>query len=306
MGKRLTVSMVLFASLLLIGSGCVEVEVENQNPADAAAAIQLATGSEMVLRETVFGISGPFIKFFKQEDAARTLKFQEYQSDKQVKIKWSVQREIQTENSQKEIEAYKLEYENAPVGTTLPEAPKPTYEVMTETGTLFSSSFADSTKIYLPLFWKTNEQGGEGTSLLWLSTKQYDELTQTRKTQINIGLFDDSASYAVGLTDQLKHILEKIKGSNTPAEEKSLFDIEADIDWTTYTLTVNGELMEVQAIRAQNAFARYSILANRENPLILELMLSPASRGSLSLFNREAIGKAFWGYEVVSISHATE
>ena len=59
--------------------------------------------------------------------------------------------------------------------------------------------------------------------------------------------------------------------------------------------------MDVRAIQAQNAFARYTILANENNPLILEIILSPASRGTANLFNLKALGEAFWGYEVIEI-----
>lgn len=290
--------------IALTGTGCISAPVSEQRPDEAASVLQLSPQSEIVLRETVLGLGGPFVRLFKQEDEERHLVLEGWHAGVDASAVWSRERDEETEASKQARAAYDAQYANAPIGSDLPEPPAAVFETIKESGTLQTNALSDATSIWIPLFWEVDKQGGDETSLIWLSQAQYDELFQTRHTQVNLGLFDDSVSYAVGLTDQVKNFVERIKGNTADTEEKSVLDIEADIDWGTYTLLVNGVTTEVQTIRAQNAFARYTILANRQNPLILELMLSPASRGSLNVFSRESLGKAFWGYEVVSITHA--
>ncbi len=292
------------AMLMLIGSGCVGASVSQTSPDEAAALLHVQPGDEIAIRETVLGIGGPFVKFFKRQDAELTLVIQQWMAGVQAEMNWNRELQQETEDSKKAREAYEAQYANAPIGSELPPKPEPVLETITQSGTLTTKSLADALHVFLPIFWKTDETLGEESSLIWISQKQYDELIQTRRTKINLGLFDDSVSYAVGLTDQVKQLVEKLKGAEETPEGKNVLDVEADIEWGTYDLVVDGIVTTVQTIQAQNAFARYTILANRQNPLILEIMLSPASQGSLHLFSRESIGESFWGYEVVSITHA--
>ncbi len=289
--------------LALLGTGCLRVDSQVLSPEEAALSLSISSGSEITIRETVLGLGGKFASLFKQEEADRTVSVDEWTANKSAKLQWKRELQQETADSKTATKEYYAKLAAAPVGTELPDSPKPVYEITTQSGTLATDSLAEASAVLLPIFWSETEPSGDGSSLIWLSKKQYDELIQTRRTHVNLGLFDDSVSYAVGLTDQVKYFIEKIKGSDSAAEEKSVLEINAEIDWTNYSLRVNGVPTMVRTIHAQNAFARYTILANPENPLILELMLSPAARGSLNLFSRQAVGDAFWGFEVVSITH---
>lgn len=302
--KLATASHIGLVLLVLTGAGCVEMPVSEQSPEEAALSLDLSVGSEIALRETVLGLGGSFVNLFKKEDAQRRLLLSEWESGVRAKGEWRRELEQETEASKMARLDYETQYANSPVGAKLPSPPELILETIVEKGTLRSESLADSTKVFLPIFWEQDKEGGEGSGLLWLSQSQYLELVQTRHTNVNLGLFDDSVSYAVGLTDQVKNFIDRLKGAQNIKEEQNVLNIEADIDWGTYSLIVDGVQTTVQAIHAQNAFARYTILAHQQNPLILEISLSPASRGSFQLFSRDALGDAFWGYEIVSITHA--
>lgn len=289
-------------TISLLGGGCVSVPVANVSPEEAADSLTLKQGSEIVLRETVFGVGGKFVSLFKQEEEDRLIELDEWVSGEHAKATWSRELKTETEESKIKTKEYYALYASAPVGTELPEAPKPEYVTTRETGKLETDSLGDAIAVHLPFFWTKEEIGGQGSGLIWLSKKQYKELVETRKTNVNLGLFDDSVSYAVSITDQVKNLVERIRGSSNKPEEKNVLEIEANINWLPYTLSVDGVPTTVRAIKAQNAFARYTILANEQNPLILEIMISPATRGSLNLFTREALGQAFWGYEILSIN----
>ncbi|MBM5789473.1 hypothetical protein FJZ23_00050 [Candidatus Parcubacteria bacterium] len=303
MGRNLK-TIALLCLMTLLGAGCVSLPVSQQSPEAAAAGLQLTPGSELVLRGTVFGLGGKFVKLFKQENADTRLLLDHWEAGAQARATWERVLKRETEESKKATQDYYAQYASAPIGTKAPEPPEPVYVTHTETGILETEALSNATSIHLPLFWIQGQTGGQGSGLIWLSQTQYRELFETRKTDINLGLFDDSVSYAIGLTDHVKSLVERLRGSTEPPEEQNVLEVKADINWGEYVLTVDGVSTTVQAIRAQNAFARYTILANEQNPLILEIMVSPATRGSLNLFTRDALGKAFWGYEVVSITRA--
>ena len=58
----------------------------------------------------------------------------------------------------------------------------------------------------------------------------------------------------------------------------------------------------VRVIEAKNAFASYKILANVDNPLILEIQLTPLSQGNLELLSKNGISEGFGGYEITQIN----
>lgn len=302
MEKTATPNVGIFLLLLtLLGTGCVSVESQTKTPEEAALSLSFSSGTELSLRETVLGLGGKFVTFFQQEASERSLVLDDWMGNERALLHWERNLQEETQVSKDARTEYYAKYAAAPIGSQLPDPPKQLFETIKQQGTLSTQSLQEGSTVFLPPFWRVDEEGGKDSTLIWLSKKQYDELVTTRRTDVNLGLFDDSVSYAVGLTDQVKFFVEKLKGSQTPVEQKSVLEINARIDWAHYTLSVNGVQTVVRAIQAQNAFARYTILANPENPLILEIMLSPASRGSLNLFSREAIGEAFWGYEISSV-----
>ncbi|MBI5370265.1 hypothetical protein HZA85_03695 [Candidatus Uhrbacteria bacterium] len=295
---------VLVVGLVLLGSGCLSIEPQSQTSEEAAQSLSFVSGSSFRVRETVLGLGGKVATLFGQSDVERTVDIQKWEAGKQAVLHWSREFKEETEASKKARLDYQALYVSAPVGATLPTSPEPQYKKTVEQGTLETQALADASKVLLPLFWAKDQTQGDDTSLLWLSRKQYDELVNTRKTKVNLGLFDDSISYAMSLTDQVKYFVDRIKGSQDQPQQEDVLQIDAKIDWATYALSVNGVNTAVRAISAQNAFARYTILANPDNPLILSVMLSPASRGSLNLFSKQAIGEAFWGYEITGVTLA--
>ena len=59
---------------------------------------------------------------------------------------------------------------------------------------------------------------------------------------------------------------------------------------------------KVRTIEAENKFATYTILANPENPIILEIKLSPLAQGTVQAFNPSNIASSFSGFEIVEIN----
>jgi len=294
-------------AILFVGTGCAQQIVSDKTPEQAAALLNLEAGSKITLRETILGVGGKVISLFEGTDAERVISVNFWDPKVRGVFSWERSLKQETLASTEARKKYFEDYASASIGTQLPNPPEPVYETITENGLLETNSLQNGNKISLPIFWQEdknsdNQKIKDDSTLIWLSNKQYKELVETRRTEIHLGLFDDSVSYITGLTDQIESFLDQLKGETPVAKEKNISEIEADISWKTYRLKVNGILTDVRAIQAQNAFARYTILANENNPLILEIILSPASRGTANLFNLKALGEAFWGYEVTEIS----
>jgi len=294
-------------AFLFVGGGCIQQIVSDKTPEQTASLLNLEAGSKITLRETILGVGGKVISLFEGTDADRIISVKSWEPKVRGVFSWERSLKQETLASTSAREKYFEDYASASIGTQLPNPPEPVYETIVENGLLETNSLDNGNKISLPIFWQedqnTDDQNlKDDSTLIWLSNKQYKELVENRRTEIHLGLFDDSVSYITVLTDQIESFIDQLKGETPVAKEKNLSEIEADISWKTYRLKVNDELIDVRAIQAQNAFARYTILANENNPLILEIILSPASRGTANLFSLKAIGEAFWGYEVTSIT----
>lgn|GEM_PF-405088 len=294
--------LILTSLLLFLGSGCVPIPASTMTPEQTASALSFEVGDHLYLRETILGVGGTLVKLLNGIEATRDVLIEEWVPGERARLTWTRKYKTETKESVSAREEYKKNYATSPIGTQLPESPKVIYETVTENGALSSDDLRNGQRVLLPLFWKDETQLKKQTSLLWLSTAQYQELLTTRKTTVNLGLFDQSFSQAVGVTDQLREFVEKIQnGSQAQLEKQNVLQIDAEIDWVTYPLEWNGARVAVRAIRAHNTFARYTILANEKNPLILEVILTPASRGSLNLLSFTGIREGFWGYEVTAL-----
>lgn len=299
MGSMIHRLLAVAGILTLLGAGCISSKTQDVSPEQAAQALTFQIGDQFAIRETVFGIGGAFVRLLNGNEAERVVSLEQWQSGEKATLQWTRKYRAETKESIAAREAYKKQYANAPVGSTLPDEPKPIYEAVIEQGTLGSNSIAQGDLVLLPLFWNEETVSKQYSSLLWLSPKQYEELVTMRNTSINLGLFDTSISQVVGVTESVKAFIEKIQnGPEFQSETQDVQRVEADIKWINYPLMWNGKRIEVQAINAQNTFARYTILANPNNPLILEIALTPASRGSFNFFSPKGIRDGFWGYEV--------
>jgi len=217
---------------------------------------------------------------------------------------WMIETEVETEDSKQAQLDYEEKYADSPVGVAIPSPPKKEHEIITKQGTLTTTALGQSETVLPPNLWPEGESDYDTNSLIWLSQKQYDELANTRSTNLRLGLFDAQLSSALEITDNVRNLINKFfKDKEASTEAEDLLIIEADPDWGYYLLKVDGVQTRVRTIEAKNFFGKYKILANRSNPLILEMVLTPASKGALSLSPDELL-EGFVGYEVREINNA--
>lgn len=307
---------IFFPMLLVLGFGCSSTNVSDLTPEEAAASLDLTVGSEIVLRPTVLGLGGKIVDLFGGEADERTVQITQWTPGTSVSLSWTITTQTETAASVVAREAYEAEYGQTAVGEEVPDAPEPEYEDAMKTGTLSSSSLSNVQTLELPELWPEGEGGLSATSLIWMSRSSYDELVSTRSTTLSLGLFDESLMQVEEVTSTLAEYLEKVKDlwpgetteSDTSVETDTddLLTIEAEQDWGEYTLLVEGTRTGVQTIEASNAFASYTILANPENPLILEIRLTPLSQGNLEVLSPSGFMEGFGGYEVSQMNDKTD
>lgn len=292
----------LVATIVLIGGGCTQPVVSPEHDGEVAERLSFSSGDQFALRETFLGVSGSVVDFLGGSSTTRTIHLEDWQPDVSARVVWSMNTREETQASREAREQYDGQYGHTPVGTHIPEPPEPVMEDTVQSGVFHLSALAESDHVLLPHFWSQGEQTFEQNSLLWISRKQYQELAQTRHAQINLGLFDDSLAYAQSLSDRAKDLVNWLTKSTEEASRPGVLMVEARPAWGSYQLTINGETQSVRTLEAENEFARYTILANENNPLILEVVISPMARGSLNVFTKRGLFESFVGYEVTSIT----
>lgn len=303
--------------LVLAGTGCLSTERSSLSPEEASQALTLTQGSKLVIQPTVLGLGGSLVDWFGGEEAERTVLLNEWNAGESAHLEWSYETSVETEASIKARWVYETQYAESPIGAEIPDPPETEYETKNIQGSLSSSALATAESLLLPRRWEEGDMGEVDSTLIWLTPTQYEELVTTRSTKLNLGLFDESLMNLEETTESIDQLIEQVVdyfGSLAGAEEqaekiaesiedKNFGQIEAEVQWGDYSLLVNGVRTKVQVISAKNAFAQYKILANPENPLILEVQLTPFSQGQLNILGKSVLPEVFAGYEIIEITN---
>lgn len=304
---------VVISTLVLFGAGCTTVTVSSLTPEQAAQSLVFEVGHEIVVQPTVLGLGGGVVGWFGADEEERLVVIKAWVAGERVSLSWFISTQVETAESLAAREAYEQTYASSPVGVEIPPEPESVYEEQLVSGMIASESLALADTLGLPESWPEGEGGVSTSSLIWLSRAHYDELVSTRSTVVSLGLFDESLMKVEDATNRLTSILDKLSGLLDPilgtqeptestSDTESLLTLKADPQWGEYTLFVDGVRTKVQVVEAKNAFASYKILANADNPLILEIQLTPLSRGNLELLSTEGFTQGFGGYEMTQIN----
>lgn len=148
--------------------------------------------------------------------------------------------------------------------------------------------------LVVPDAWPSDSTSYTDQTFVLLPKELYAELTATGATHLSLGLYDQDISDALSTVDRLNALLAALGAGTVSVGEDPLRVTVDDADATDW-VRLDGELVEVRAIEAKNAFASYVILANPDSPVILSLTLTPAARAELSAL------AAFEGFEISEI-----
>ncbi|MDP3794247.1 MAG: hypothetical protein Q8R07_05900, partial [Candidatus Uhrbacteria bacterium] len=282
-----------FFLFIFIGSGCAPTEFFRSTTSsqplasslkEATDKMSFSAGDTFELRQTVLGLGAFLPDITKSTSGIRFLKIEKFESKKQADVSWLLPEERETVASQKAGEAYRKDLQDHPraIGEKTPSPPTVQKEQVTTSGTLNQINLATIHSLFPPAYWGTGvvdlhqDQGA-----LWLSSDAFDELVKTRKTVLSFGVLDLSAAKFMKNVDQLKAVIAKIRRQSE--EEQGKHDpllLEAEGDFISWPLKVNGAEINVSAIRARNWFGEIVVLNNSNNPLILKLTLNPLVIGT--------------------------
>ena len=304
---------IILTSVLLGGSGCVAAPVSNLTSEQAASSLAFFVGTQMVVQPTVLGVGGIAAGWLGPQEEERLLTLTQWSAGQKVGLDWSIATQVETVESVAARQTYEQTYASSPVGTEIPPEPKQVFEEKLVRGKIASVSLESADTLGLPESWPEGDGGVSSTSLIWLARSHYEELVNTRSTVVSLGLFDESLLKVENATSQVTSMIDGISDLFAPllgrakeesvesSSTESLLMLVADPQWGEYTLLADGISTRVRVVEAKNAFASYKILANPENPLILEIQLTPLSQGNLELLSAEGLAGGFGGYEVTKI-----
>jgi hypothetical protein len=283
--------------LLLSGFGCTNPLVVNEKlPTD----IGMGAGTTLVLEATMAGFDNPLVT-----NDVTSVSVAEW-SDTSAKVSWTRVLQQETEASKKARNAAL----SSPVGTNIP-VPEMQYEEVTLSGTLSTDGMGNGTHLEAPVFWEQGDvsKQSEGNSLIWLSRGQYESLISTRHATVTFGKLDALITTLTSYYNSASSLVDKLNGSEaaSPATENisSLTTLTAEADWGSYEFLYGTEKVKVQTVIAENAFARFEILANPENPLVLSITPRPTSWLTVALETLH-VENALEGYKVTQISPSSE
>ncbi len=271
----------------------------------AAQAVQFIPGDTFEIRQTVLGFGAFLPDLLQSDEGVRTVTIKRFAPEHVAELFWSVTATKETDASKRARAAYEENLRAHPVGIgeSYPPPPNVATERMTATGTLLGINLRTPHTALLPVYWKEGRYDtlGEKTAI-WLSTDAFQELVRTRRTILNLGIFDetvnDAAKNVAGLKDAYANLR---RGASADGKFKDLTELEADAEFIEWPLEVNDEKRMVSAIRAHNWFGEVIILNNEQNPMILKVTLSPAVLATDALAGQSSLVEKLFGYEVRKI-----
>ena len=218
-----------------------------------------------------------------------------------VELTW---RETTREETSESVARRRAFRDNPPrtgVGEPDPKPPVADWIERQREGAVTLSQWQDSNALLLPALWPEGSQTLTGESLIWLSPAAFTELRGARRTRFGLGLLERSLPQGVSprLAPALDALAERLR--EAADQRRRLADLEAERDFGSFSLKVNGRSVEVPTVVARSWFADYVILDDADNPLVLKLTLNPISAGPLDIFSPLALLKTLLGYQVVAI-----
>ena len=286
--------------LLITGFGCSEIPfLASEVPAED---IEIRDGSTLVLVEKNVGL--PMLPGKKGQETK--LQIVRYSPGQSAIVHWS---RLEQQETAASIAARAEARKQIAAGQDV-AIPEPMYEDVAVQGEENGDGLDDAKRISLPSTWKSRDTSQDSLidadlfrddSLIWLSAAQYQELIDAGQTEIQLSVIDAGLQDAADLAAKAQEFLKKLAGSNgAPVEAKDVTRAEL-VSSGDYTLSYNGKKVSVPTIIVENSFATFTVLADQENPLVLEVDLKAWSYGSevLETFNIDA---NLSGYSIASIN----
>lgn len=167
-----------------------------------------------------------------------------------------------------------------------------TKDGVSTTGTVTNINLQNSHAAQLPAYWQKGKQSlADEKTGIWLSDDAFQELSRTKQTILNYGIFDEDAQTISKSDPGFKTAYDALRQrAGTDGKTHDLTLMKADAEPIEWKLSVNGKERTVSAWKARNWFGEIIVLNDRQNPLILKLNL-----------NQDEFMDKVYAYEIVNI-----
>lgn len=296
-----------FVALVSMGFGCGGSSTGNPakplsilglNPTEAAEKIQFMPGDAFEVKQSFLGLTGFWEKLMPSGEGNKLVTVTRFAPANTADLRWVATTTHETLASQQARAAYEADLKNnpRPIGTLAPPPPKTVLTTVSTSGTVLGINLKDTHAAFLPAYWEEKEVrlGGERSGV-WLSDDAFQELSRTKQTTLSLGIVDDAANTIVKNVKELQTALATLRRQATQEQAKTdLTLLKSEDTFIEYPLTVNGQEIKVSAIKARNWFGEIIVLNNRQNPMILSVVLNPLAAASDL--------KNLFGYEIGNVT----
>jgi hypothetical protein len=173
----------------------------------------------------------------------------------------------------------------------------------TQEGRIALPSILNARRMTLPVFWPQGDLYLSDSAGIWLSDAAFEELKDRRKTQWQPGLLQNPLLGPAQEIPILEASIEKLEqmAQRPGVDPETTAEIKVSKNSEKYLLKINGKEEVVEVMTAENWLARYKILNNAQNPLVLEIQLAPKASPAELLFSPLALLKNMVEYRVEEI-----
>lgn len=137
-------------------------------------------------------------------------------------------------------------------------------------GSIMDANLQNAYELYPPAYWNEGVQSALGTGGLWLSRDVYENLEKTRISTMKYG-FEDPQLLTFRSKDFMDPALQLKAHVDKILPHTDVYLTQAETNFGSYTLLVNGATTTVETINAHNWFGDMVVLNNPENPLVLKM-----------------------------------
>lgn len=268
---------------------------------DAAQKINLVPGSVIEMRQTFLGFGAKLAAALAGENKedVRVIVVDRFAPMNVADASWKLSTKVEADSSVKAREDARKQ------GKTEPE---PVMVDKASEGTIQGFNLKDGHSLYLPAFWPESATATSlGATGIWLSDDQFQSLSRNRVATLDFGLLDATFNNAVAKISDFKDAFAKLEGqADAVGNRTDVFKLDGDKDPVEWPLTVNGQDVKVEVLKAHTWFGEIVVLNNRQNPLVLKATLNPLTAGAADAFTNLGALKALVGYEVTELKDVQE
>jgi hypothetical protein len=260
-----------------VASGPKEAVFDGLSSQDATKKIQLTAGSVMEMRQGFGGIGGKVADIFGVGgQGVRDIVIDAFAPAHTASLHWKL-------TTQKD-------------------------KITTQTtGSINDADLLRAHTLYLPGYWREGDQKALGTSVLWLSQDEYEDLAKLKNTSVDFGLFTPELVDSLPKDTDLQAAIQRVKDTAIAAGNKiDVYYVVADPNQTEQKLTINGKEVTVQVITARSWFGEIVVLANKQYPLVLKVTLNPIALAAVDSMSGSTYLSHAMGYEITELKDIQE